>query len=106
MAMSDEHDLPGVMSLLASAGTRQEGFRFLLNGDLNQMGIQKNFLREQDFNVGQVDVYPALQTQEEYDRAITLIWERRVAGWWHYESRLVELEVCTKEEFSQALGRT
>jgi len=104
MTMSDEHNLPGVMSLIASAGTKQEGFKFLLNGDLNQMAIQRDFLREQGFSVGQVDVYPALQAQEEYDKAITLIWQRHIAGWWHYKLRLVELGVCTAEEFTQAFG--
>ena len=95
--MSSEYYPGGISSLLGSAvsGRRDEGFKFLLSGDLNQMGIQDRFLRDRGLAVGRVDVYPGFRTQEEYDEAITLVWQHKVAGWRHYRRRLIELGVCT-----------
>ena len=67
------------------------------------MGIQERFLRGQGLSVRRWDAYPGLRTQEEYDEAIILIWQHKVAGWWHYQKRLVELEICTEKEFKEAL---
>lgn len=103
--MSGENGPAGVGSLLSSAasGREDKGFEFFLSGDLSQMLTQGEFLRDKGFVVGQVDVYSALRTQKEYDKAITLIWEDKIAGWWHYRERLVELGVCTEEEFKEAI---
>ena len=103
--MSEQYCPEGVSSLLNSAITGREdaGFLFLLNGDLNQMGIQDRFLRSRGFTIGRRDVYPALRTKEEFNTAIKAIWESRIAGWWHYRKKLVENGVCTEEQFKQAL---
>jgi hypothetical protein len=97
------HISPGVMDLLGSAGRSNHKIRYLLNGDLCQMSAQDRFLRNCGMEVGRSDVYPGFATQEEYDKAITKIWEFRVDGWWHYETHLVELKLCTHEEFLVAL---
>ena len=50
-------------------------------------------------------VYPALQSQEDYDAAIKLIWETRCKGWQKYRDNLLENEVCTADEFDAALDK-
>ena len=60
---------------------------FLLNGDLCQMGTQKQFLQRRGYNVTQVDVYPALQNEEEYVRALADILDNKIEGWWNYSEQ-------------------
>lgn len=101
----DEKD-SGMLGLLNSAAKgRDDGFKFLFSGDLCQMATQARFLGEHGFRVGNVNVYPAVATKEEYHNAIKLIWENRIDGWWHYRDVLVKkLKACTDKEFDQALG--
>jgi hypothetical protein len=97
-----------MIDLLASAteDRRDEGFKFLLSkGDLRQMSAQKSFLCSQGFAVGQVNVYPALRTEQEYIDALRKIWEFRVHGWWNYECDLLKHHICTKAEYDRELGR-
>ena len=103
--MSDKYYAKGVSSLINSAvsGKSDEDCNFLLTGDLNQMGIQDKFLKDQGLVVKRWDVYPGFRTQKEYDEAITLIWQHKVEGWWHYQKRLVELGICTEKEFKSFL---
>lgn len=103
--MTEQYYPEGVAYQLHSAAAERDdvGFRFLIDGDLNQMGIQERFLRERGFTVGRRNVYPALRTEEEFNAAIKAIWESRIAGWWHYRKRLVENDVCTEEQFEQVL---
>lgn len=93
----------GVLGLLHSAGSRNEDYKHFFNGDLCQMSKQEDFLRGQNFDVGRNDVYPCVRTQEEFDRAIKLIYDREVEGWWHYDKRLVEIGHCTQEQFRTKL---
>ena len=74
-------------------------------GDLSQMASQYRFLRERGYPVKTMDVYPVLESDEDYKRAITSIWFSRVEGWWHYEKKLVEWGVCSQGEYDIALGR-
>ena len=107
--MDDRHNVRGVISLLgfaaSDAGQRDDGMKYLLDGDLNQMSIQREFLLAQGFSVGQSNVYPCFSAKEDFDKAITLIWELKISGWWHYKDKLVELGVCTTEAFDDALSR-
>ena len=97
------HGSPGVFGLINERDTHDAGYTFTFDGDLCQMSAQKEFLRDNFFEVGQCGVYPAVKDQETFDKAITAIWNGRVEGWWHYEKRLVELKVCTHEEYRTAL---
>lgn len=103
--MKQQYHPGGVFSLLQSAIDERsdDGFHFLLDGDLNQMGIQERFLRDRGFAVGRRNVYPALKTEEEFNDAIKAIWKSRTSGWWQYRRQLVKNNVCTEEEFKQAL---
>lgn len=85
--------------------TSTDSSRFLLDGDLNQMSIQRNFLLSRGFEVLQNNVYPSL-SKEDLKRALTLIWQQNVAGWWHYQKKYEELEICTAEEFKNKLSRS
>lgn len=97
----------GAMSLVENAVSdrRDSECRFLLNGDLVGMANQARFLKSRGMKVLYSNVYPGFATQEEFDQAITLLWEHRVPGWSNacYRDRLFELGVCTLEEFREAL---
>lgn len=94
----------GVFGLLAGANSsRSEGYRFYMDGDLHQMSVQEEFLRRHDFDVGRNNVYPCLRTQEDFDKAIKMIYDGEVEGWWHYDRRLIEINHCTQEQFSAKL---
>jgi hypothetical protein len=67
--------------------------KYTLNGDLCQMSTQMQFLIENGFDVGQSGCYPYLDSKQEYDRAIKLIFENRVEGWWNYRDALPEIEL-------------
>jgi hypothetical protein len=89
--------------LLSSAGTSNPDIRHTLDGDLEQMWTQERFLLEQGMKPERNDVYPGFRTKEEYERAIRLIWENRVMGWWRYEKDLVAAGICTQAEFDARL---
>jgi len=75
---------------------------YVLNqGDLHQLGVQELFLRQQGFNVKQVDMLPALTTKEEYIRALRAIYNQYVEGWWNYQYQCVRYGICTEDEFKQ-----
>ena len=101
--MNGFHTSDGVLNLIGSHGTRDEGYKFLFDGDLCQMSAQKEFLHSRQFEIGQCGVYPAVKDQETFDRAIKAIWENRVKGWWNYKDKLITLQACTHDEFMAAL---
>ena len=67
--------------------TSTDSVRFLLDGDLNQMIIQRNFLLSHGFEVLQNNVCPSLN-KEDLKRALTIIWQQNVEGWWHYQKKI------------------
>ena len=95
---------PGVLGLMSSAvaGATAQGYTFTLEGDLCQMSTQKQFLQGRGFDVGQDDVYPCLKPEDK-ERALKMIWEGRVEGWWHYLKQYEKFNICTEEEFRVAL---
>lgn len=102
--MQDRHNILGVMGLMAHAvnGSNATGFASL-NGDLNQMSIQADFLRAQGFTIRFSDVYPVIETEDDFKRALKLLWDRQVAGWWHYRERMIEYGICTNESWTNKL---
>jgi len=96
----------GVRGLLSSAasGRNDQGYSYYLNGDLCQMSAQERFLSRHGMVLGRRDVYPALKTEEDFKKALTLLWEHKVAGWWHYKKKMVEYGICTEDEYETALG--
>jgi hypothetical protein len=83
---------------------------YTLSGDLSQMARQAAFLREHGFDVGQINVYPILSTKAEYDRAMLMIFEHKVDGWWNYgrdcepiRRELLRRRIsCLKEDLEKA----
>ena len=93
------------LTLLANAGKSDSNFKYLLSeGDLCQMSSNKEFLQRSGFKIGQVDVYPALQTEKEYIEALNLFYIHRVNGWWNYRRQFVEYGICTDDEFKGKFG--
>jgi len=75
-----------------------------MSGDLSQMGTQRRVLNRHGVETIQSDVYPCIK-QEDIPRAMKIIWDNRVEGWWHYESEYVAHSICSKEEFKTRLMR-
>jgi hypothetical protein len=93
----------GVLNLLSSRDSKaSDDYSFCLSGDINQMSIQKEFLKNQRFNVAQSNVYPVLK-EEDVPAALKAIFEYKVQGWWHYKEKYVELKICSSEEFDTEL---
>lgn len=93
--------------LLKSAinNTMCENHMFLLNGDINQMSIQKQFLQSHGFDVKHNNVYPTLR-KSDVKRALELIFEKRVAGWWHYDIYYTGYGICNSNEFTRLIYNT
>ena len=83
----------------------EKGFGYVLKGSYTELLAQQKLLKEKGFEIGMFSVYPALQSQEDYDAAIKLIWETRCKGWQKYRDNLLENEVCTADEFDAALDK-
>jgi hypothetical protein len=102
----------GVVDLLESAVAdptgekgRQEGFRYHFDGDVCLMSQQEEFLRQMGFEVGRINVYPAVKTEDEFRRALRLIWTAKAEGWWLYRDKLTTYGICTEPEFDRARDR-
>lgn len=74
-----------------------------LNGDLNQMYTQMDFLRQRGISVNVNGGIPIINAND-FERSIRLIYENRVIGWWNYKDELVSFGICTEEEFMDRLG--
>jgi hypothetical protein len=102
MQFSMDDGVFGLLSCAVGKASAPKEYTFYLSGDLSQMSSQKVFLCNQGFDVSQSDVYPVLK-EEDVPRALKLIYQNRVEGWWHYKERYVKLSICTAEEFDTAL---
>lgn len=95
----------GVASLISKAGSvPKKAPVFTIDGDLSQMAKQAEFLRGRGIEVGYADVYPVLFSEEDTARALKLIWESKVDGWWHYKAAYAKRGICDSTAFDAALG--
>lgn len=96
-----------VINLLNNAASkRNDGFMFTLSGgDLHTMSVHATYLQKQGFEIGFVDVYPSLKTIEEKKRALQMIYDSHIEGWWCYKRDLIEMGICTDKEFNARLGK-
>jgi hypothetical protein len=104
--MNGDKEVSGVVELITAAAEHRDdqGYNYCLSGDLGQMSVQKEFLMSRGMDVGQRDVYPALRNEDDFRRALGLIWGNKIEGWWNYSKNiLMEYEICTEDEFMQAL---
>jgi hypothetical protein len=77
---------------------------YYFNGDLIQLYEQGEFLARRGFKLKYSGVYPTLESEEDYKRALKLIIEQRCAGWWHYLDEYVKYNICNEEEYLDKLG--
>ncbi len=73
-----------------------------IQGDLCQMGTQARFLLNRGFELEQSNVY-RIVAEKDKKRALQLIWDFKIEGYWHYKTLYLEYEICTAEEFSNRL---
>jgi len=91
-------------NLLSDLDSRNAEYSFFLDGDLCQMASQRSFLNNHGVITKQNNIYPCVKECDR-EKALRLIWENRVEGWWHYEESYVKFNICTKEEFRTRLSR-
>ena len=96
---------PDVLGVLGMAGTSTGHEEIVGHGDLCQMAAQGRFLASRGFDVGHQDVYPALRTKEDADRAYRLFWEHKVDGWWNMSHEFLRRGICSEAEFIEALDK-
>ncbi len=77
-------------------------YNFTLEGDLGQMGSQMNFLLGQGFDVQQRNVYPIIK-ECDVEKALKLIYENKIEGWWHYDYEYEKFGICSKEKYNKKL---
>jgi len=62
------------------------------------MSIKKSFLVSKGFDVSQTDVYHVLRNCDKKP-ALQAIWESQIEGWFHYKEDMINLGICTEEEW-------
>jgi len=75
-----------------------------LQGDLNHMYAQMDFLRRELYDVKIEDGIPLVKS-EDYENAVRDIYERNIIGWWNYKDFLLSKGICTEEEYFKKLRR-
>ena len=70
-----------------------------LDGDLNQMANQHKFLANRGIPLHRVNVYSVINGKENIKKAMQLILDMKVDGWWHYKTECIDYGVCTAEEW-------
>lgn len=76
---------------------------YYFEGDLCQMSKQRELLSGYGINVIMSNVYPTVETEEEYKDALSLIWRFECEGWWHYEEKYIKYDICKKSSFVKRL---
>lgn len=94
---------PGAIAALCGRDDNRAYYHFY--GDLGQLGTIEMFLRSNGFKVVKNDVSPGFERhdKETYIRALRLVFECRVEGWWMQKTDLIENGICTEEEFKRLL---
>ena len=83
----------------------QAGYRYVFDrGDLRQIAAQMEFLRKHGFQIGSVNAFPAVRTEEDLKKGLTLIWNNKVDGWWNYKDRFSRYGICSDADFNIALN--
>jgi len=72
----------------------------LLKGDLNQLAIQKGIL-ERWLEVSNT-IPPRIDDKEDED-TLNIFWDNKVAGWWNYKEEMIQLGICTEEQWLNEL---
>jgi hypothetical protein len=73
-------------------------------GDFCQLIYQVYFLAKNGFDLEFHHIYPYVKTEEEYEKALRLIFDEECDGWWHYLEYYKKFEICTEEEFNIKLN--
>lgn len=99
----------GVVDLIESAVAdptgmegRQAGFHYCFDGDLYLMSRQEELLRQMGVEVGRINVYPAVKTEDQFRHALQLIWTTKAEGWWLYRDKFAKYGICNEAEFDLA----
>lgn len=96
---------PGTIPALT--GRDDDRAYWIFEGDLNQMGIIQEVLKAVGFDIVKNDVYPGFpkDQEEEYKRALRFIWDYKIPGWWNQRRKLIQYEICTEEQYQEALPK-
>ena len=64
---------------------------------------QREFFLMHDLKFNHSQGGLVFSNEDELKKALSLLWEKKFAGWSSYGSQMRELEICTEEEFVSAL---
>jgi len=81
------------------------GYQHLFNrGGLRHLAVLQELLHQEGLDVGFVGAYPAVKTEDALRKGLTLIWENKIEGWWHYLDQYTTYGICTRAQFDAALN--
>ena len=88
------------------AGNKGGAAYYLLDGDLNQMGLMEEVLRSAGFTTicrSSSGTYPGFRQNEPatFKDALAYLFTNRIEGWWN--QKMVQYGVCTQPEFDAAV---
>ena len=79
--------------------------RFSMQGDLNQMGIQRSVLSKCGVPVNTSEGIPYMfESEEVFVKAMQIMWDNSVEGWWNYREYLINANICTKQGYKDKLN--
>jgi len=85
------------------AGSKSADCRYTLSGTIAKMNVQRAYLAENGFEFEDMGPYPALRTLDEFHRAVLMIWEKKLPGWYCYHDTLHAIGV-SHEDFAVAMA--
>lgn len=77
---------------------------YYFKGDLLQMSAQRQLLNNYGYKIIMNNVYPTVETKQEFEKAVKLIFTMKCEGWWHYKDTLIEMGICTPYEYWKSLS--
>lgn len=79
-------------------------YGYFLNGDLHQMYSQMDWLKHKGISVSMDGGIPIVCNEEDYIKALNIIWLGKLEGWWNYDTEFEKYNICSKDEYKIALG--
>jgi len=89
-------------AMFAQAEYRHRNFFFLVGMPL-QTVAQAVLLEKEGIYVRRDGALFCVTTQHDYIAALRHLYDTGVSGWGNYQNELIRFEICTEDEFHQAL---
>lgn len=74
---------------------------YTFRGNTEELLEQQIILEMTGINVVMTTEYLVVNKEDEYKRALSVIWNEQVGGWRRYKDQFVKYGICTKNQFSR-----